>query len=242
MGLIQSLILSVIQGVSEFLPISSSGHLNLAQYFMGTSPSLALDIFLNTATFCSVLFFFRHQVSYFKNNLQYIIIGSIPASLVGILLKTQIETVFSKPELLPFLFLVTAFFVFLTKFAKETGTKMDFKKAIVIGLFQALSILPGVSRAGSTIFIGLMMGLTAQEAFNYSFSLFIPASLGAVLLAAKDIHGLNTQPGILAVSFVITLLVGIFALSVLKRSLIAKNFWVFSIYILLVAMISFTTL
>lgn len=214
----------------------------MAQHYMGVRPSLALDIFLNTATLFSVLYFFRHQLSYFKNNLLYIIIGSLPAGLVGILLKTQIETIFSNPKLLPFFFMITAGLVFLTKFAKENGTKMDLRKAIVIGLFQAFAILPGVSRAGSTIFIGLMMGLTTQEAFNYSFSLFIPASLGAVLLGAKEIQGLSIQTGILSLSFVITLVVGIFALSVLRGSLLAKKFWVFSIYILLLALISFFTL
>ena len=187
MTLFQSLILSVIQGISEFLPISSSGHLNLAQHFMGISPSLALDIFLNTATFFSVLFFFRHQISYFKNNLLYIIIGSLPAGLVGILLKDQIETIFGNPKLLPFFFLITAVFVLLTKWAKKSGSDMDIKKALVIGIFQAVAILPGVSRAGSTIFIALMLGLPAQAAFNYSFSVtkfLISKKISSTLLLA----------------------------------------------------------
>lgn len=239
MDFVPSLILAVIQGISEFLPISSSGHLNLAQHLMGAGPSLALDIFLNTATFCSVLFFFRRQISYFKKNLLYIIIGSIPAGLIGIFFKDQIGTIFGNPKLLPFFFLITAIFVLSTKWAKETNSEMDFKKALVIGIFQAIALLPGVSRAGSTIFIGLMMGLSAEEAFKYSFSLFIPASLGAIVLGAKDIHGLNIQTGTLAIAFVVAFIVGIFALSILKKSLTTQKFWLFSLYIFLIAVISF---
>jgi len=239
MNLVQSLVLAVIQGISEFLPISSSGHLNLAQHFMGVSPSLALDIFLNTATLFSVLFFFRHQISYFKKNLVYIIIGSIPAGLIGFLFKDQIETIFGNPKFLPFFFLITATFVLLTKWAKANGSQMDYKKAIIIGLFQAVAILPGVSRAGSTIFIALMLGLAPQDAFNYSFSLFIPASLGAIVLGAKDISALNIETSILAISFAVAFLVGIFTLSILKKSLTTKKFWFFSLYVYLIALIFF---
>lgn len=240
MNLVQSLILSVVQGVSEFLPISSSGHLNLVQHFMGTSPSLTLDIFLNTATFCSVLYFFRNKISYFKNNLPYIIIGSTPTALVGIFFRDKIETIFSNPKFIPFFFLVTTFFVLLTKWTKKSNSKMDVKKAIIIGLFQAVAILPGVSRAGSTIFASLILGLSSEEAFNYSFSLFVPASIGAILfIGTRGLKGLNIEVGVLAVSFIVTFLLGLLALSVLKKSLTTKKFWMFSLYTFSIAIISF---
>jgi len=239
MTLIQSIFLSLIQGIAEFLPISSSGHLNLAQHFLNLEPSLTLDIFLNTATFLSVLFFFRKQVPYFFKNLKYIIVASIPAGLVGILFKHQISSIFADIKLLPFFFFITSIFVFSTKFFKSKQFKLDYKKAIIIGIFQAIAILPGVSRAGATIFAGLLLGLTSIEAFNFSFCLFIPASLGALALDIKDmsISGIFNLEYLLA--FIITFLTGILALNILKKVLVGKKFWIFGIYTFILAIILF---
>jgi len=232
----------MIQGISEFLPISSSGHLNLAQYFLKLTPSLTLDIFLNTATFVSVLFFFRHKLSYFFKNLPYIIVGSIPAGLVGILLKHQFEAITGNIKLLPFFFLITSAFVFSTKFIKNKSSKpvnLTYKKSLIIGLFQAFAILPAVSRSGSTIFAGLLTGLSTEEAFNFSFCLFIPASLGAVILSAKDLSGSNFLSSEYLLAFVLTFLVGILALNLLKKILIGKKFWIFGVYTFILALILF---
>jgi undecaprenyl-diphosphatase len=239
MNYLQSIILSLIQGIAEFLPISSSGHLNLAQYFFRLEPSLTLDIFLNTATFLSVLFFFRKQIKYFFQNLLFIVIASIPAGLVGVLFKDQIDSVFSNIKLLPLFFILGSIFVFSTKFFGQKDTKLDFKKALIIGLFQAIAILPGVSRAGATIFAGLLLGLSSIQAFNFSFCLFIPASLGALILGVKDIStsGIFNPQYLLA--FVITFITGIIALNILKKVLISHKFWMFGIYTCLLAIILF---
>lgn len=239
MTFIQSIILSIIQGISEFLPISSSGHLNLAQHFFNLKPSLTFDIFLNTATFLSVLFFFRKQLKYFFTNLKYIIVASIPAALVGILLKDQVDSIFANIHLLPFFFILGSIFVFSTKFFGQKDDKLNFKKAIIIGLFQAVAILPGVSRAGATIFAGLLLGFAPIQAFNFSFCLFIPASFGALIIGAKDLSEtgiLNTQ---YLIAFLVTFLVGIFALGLLKKVLIGKKFWMFGIYTFLLAITLF---
>lgn len=239
MTLFQSIALSIVQGISEFLPISSSGHLNLLQHFFNLTPSLAFDIFLNTATFISVLFFFRNKIPYFFKNLPFIIIGTIPAGIIGVLFKDQIETIFADVSLLPYLFLVTTALVFSTKFLGKKSEKLDYKKAIIIGLIQSIAILPGISRAGSTIFAGLLVGLTIEEAFNFSFCLFIPASIGAIILGYKDIQTANLMEPTYLISFVITALVGIFALGILRKVLIGKKFWYFSIYTLLLAITTF---
>lgn len=235
MTLIQSIILSFVQGISEFLPISSSGHLNLLQHFFGLTPSLTFDIFLNTATLLSVLFFFRSQIKFFITNLPQIIIGSIPAGLVGILFKHQIENVFSDITLLPLFFMITAVFVFSTQYFKNKGIKISYKQAFIIGLFQMVAILPGVSRSGSTIFAALLMGLSPATAFNFSFSLFIPASLGALALGLKDIIGQNMLQTNDLIAFVITFLVGIWALYTLKKLLIGNKLWYFGFYVLILA-------
>lgn len=242
MSFIQTIILSFIQGIAEFLPISSSGHLNLAQYFLNLKPSLTLDIFLNTATFLSVLFFFRNQIKYFFGNLKFIIVASIPAALVGILLKDQVNLIFTNIHLLPFFFILGSIFVFSTKFFGQKDTKLDYKKAIIIGLFQAIAILPGVSRAGATIFAALLLGLAPIQAFNFSFCLFIPASLGAIVLSAKDLSESNFLSPEYLLAFVLTFLVGIFALGILKKVLVGKKFWIFGIYTFILALLLFLIL
>jgi len=235
MTYLQSIILSLVQGIAEFLPISSSGHLNLAQYFFHLEPSLTLDVFLNTATFLSVLFFFRHQIPYFFKNLKYIIVASIPAALVGILFKDQVDSLFSNIHLLPFFFILGSIFVFSTKFLTKKDIKLNYKKAILIGLFQSIAILPGVSRAGSTIFMALLLGLSIIDAFKFSFCLFIPASLGALVLSAKDLSTANLLTTQSLLAFVITFITGVIALNILKKVLISHKFWIFAIYTTILA-------
>jgi len=235
MTLIQSLILAFIQGVTEFLPVSSSGHLNLVQHFFGLTPSLSFDIFLNTATFLSVVIFFLTKIEFFKKNLLNIIVGTIPATIVGIFFKDQIEVIFANIKLLPLFFLFTSAFVYSTKFFKPKTDTISIKQAFIIGLIQAFAILPGVSRAGSTIFAGLLLGLNPVTAFNFSFSLFIPASLGAIVL---DYQNLSFNPQNIP-AFILAFLVGLVALSILKKSLVNQKFWLFSIYTAILAIFLF---
>ncbi len=239
MSLLQSIVLSLTQGIAEFLPISSSGHLNLAQYFFKITPSLTLDIFLNTATFLSVLFFFRKQIKYFFQNLKFIIVASIPAALVGLLFKDQVNSIFTNIKLLPFFFILGSIFVFSTKFFNQKDTKLNYKKALTIGIFQAIAILPGVSRAGATIFAGLLLGLAPIQAFNFSFCLFILASLGALILGAKDLSAFGLFSLEYLLAFVITFITGIIALGILKKVLVSKKFWIFGIYTFLLASVLF---
>ena len=239
MSFIQTIIFSLVQGIAEFLPTSSSGHLNLSQHFLNLEPSLTLDIFLNTATFLSVLFFFRKQIKYFFKNLKFIIVASIPVALVGIFLKDQITSIFADIKLLPFFFLLGSIFVFSTKFFDKKDEKLNYKKALIIGIFQVIAILPGVSRAGVTIFSALLLGLAPIQAFNFSFCLFISASIGALILSFKDLSGSNILTPEYLFAFVLTFLVGIFALTLLKKVLIGKKFWIFGIYTFILALVLF---
>jgi len=232
-------ILGIIQGISEFLPISSTGHLNLAQYLFRQPVSLSLDVFLHLATLFSVLFFFRKFIKYFFDNLIYIIIASIPVAIIGFLFQDKIDNIFSDIKLLPLFFSITSIFVFSTKYLNPpTGgnnTKLNIKNALIIGLFQCIALLPGVSRSGTTIMAGLLIGLSPLDAFNFSFALFIPATIGAVLLG---LNNFSFTPSLIPV-FVLTFLTGLFALSILKKSLLSKNFWKFSIYTFILAIILF---
>ena len=239
MTLIQAIILSLVQGISEFLPISSKGHLNLAQHLLGLQSSLTFDIFLNTATLLSVIFFFRKQVPYFIKNLKYIIVGTLPAIFFGFILKQRLESIFENPYILPYLFLVTAAILFATKYLKPSNNELTYKRALIIGLIQSAALFPGISRSGSTIFAGLLMGLSATSAFNFSFALFIPASLGALVLDIKDISGGDYTSPVYLFSFVLTAIVGYFALKTLQKVLVGNKFWYFGIYMVVLAITCF---
>jgi undecaprenyl-diphosphatase len=242
MTLFQSISLGVVQAVTEFLPISSDGHLNLFQHFFKLTPSLDFDIFLHAATFISVIFFFRHQTKYFFTNLKYIIVGSIPAAIVGILLKDQIESITAQPHFLPYFFLFTGVMVLSTKFITTKDKPLNYFSAFIIGIFQALAILPAVSRSGGTIFSALLLGLSPTSAFNFSFSLFIPATVGAIILGLKDITSSNFITLNNLIAFVITSLVGYFVLIIFQKITINKKFWIFGIYVIILALVLFFVL
>ncbi len=235
----QSYLLGLVQGITEFLPISSSGHLNLLQHFFGLTPSLSLDIFLNTATLFSVIFFFRNQIKYFFYNLIFIIIASIPAALVGILLKNQVEIIFSDIKLLPYFFLLTSALLISTKFIKKSESKLNYLNAFLIGIMQAVAILPAVSRSGATIVTALWLGLASVEAFNFSFCLFIVASLGTIVLDYKNLILVQNFTPVMLTTFFITFIAGIIALYFLKKVVASKNLWYFGIYTSILATILF---
>lgn len=239
MSLIQSFILAFVQGVAEFLPISSDGHLNLVQHLFGLTPSLSFDVFLHTATFFSVLFYFRKKLNYLLSNLPYIIVGTIPAVIVGFFFKDQIISLFATPKLLPWFFLITAICVFSTKLVKKQDKKITYLSAFIIGIFQAVAILPGVSRSGLTIFSGILLGLFPVNAFNFSFALFIPVSVGAILLEINNI----LSPGLLTINnliaFIFAFLIGLLALKILEKVILSNKFWYFGVYTFVLSFVLF---
>lgn len=236
MTLFQSLIISITQGITEFLPISSTGHINLLQHYFGFQPSLSFDIFLNTASLIAVLIYFRTKLDYFFGNLKYIIVGTIPAIVFGLVFKDQIEAIFSSVKTLPYEFIFTALILFSTKFFESSDKKLNYKNALIIGLFQALAIIPAISRSGSTIFASLLMGLSPLNAFNFSFSLLIPASIGALILDLRSISSTNSLSVINLVSFLVTVVVSYFSLSWLQKILVNRSIWKFGYYTLAVGL------
>lgn len=227
MTLIQGLFLGIIQGVTEFFPISSDGHLNLVQSLFQLTPSLSFDIFLNTATFLAVLFYFRRQTNYFFKNLPYIIIASLPVAIIGFFFKDYVAQIAAYPQLLPFFFLISSVLVFSIKFIYPKNQPLNYFNSLVIGFFQALAILPGVSRSAGTIASALFLGLSPATAFNFSFAIYLPASLGALLLDFKNFPGFTLST---LTVFLVTFFVGLLSLGLLKQILARRQFWLFGFY------------
>jgi len=207
MSIVQSLILGVIQGLGEFLPISSSGHLLLARIFFGiqtdTPAMKMLDILLHVGTLLPVLIVFRkewvdmilHPIR--NRTLILLIVASVPTLAIYLLAKKFIVVngfegfaIFDSGWFLGVSFLITALFLLLCDFfasrKKPKEKKVGFLQAIVMGLFQGIGMIPGVSRSGSTILGGTATGLSKTLAAKFSFMMSAPAILGSLLMEGKD--------------------------------------------------------
>jgi undecaprenyl-diphosphatase len=226
MQLMEMVVLAIVQGIAEFLPISSSGHLVLVGALLGqTSESAAVEIILHTGTLASILVVFWRRILQLLTTDQRVIpllvIGTIPAVIVGLSIKIYAEPMLKNPLLTGCMLLVTAAMLLgLRRLPQRGGDYTGFRwwQALLVGCFQAFAILPGVSRSGATIFGGRMMGL--RDAVTFSFLLAIPAISGATVLAIKDLRDEGVsgdEMSLLIVGAVISFTVGIFALRWLIR-------------------------
>ena len=176
MTLFEAIFLGLIQGLTEFLPISSSGHLVIGQKLLGLEhPAVLFNILVHFGTLLAIILYFNKRIiNFYKNfnNLKLIFIGSIPAVLVGFFLNDYLEALFDSLFLVGFCLLITAGLLFLTSFVKKADkdfSKINLATSFRIGCLQALAILPGVSRSGATISAGLWRGLKKETAFAFSF-------------------------------------------------------------------------
>jgi undecaprenyl-diphosphatase len=241
---IQAIILSVIQGISEWFPISSSGHLAIFQEIFGFQ-NLAFDVFLHFASILAVIIVFRKDIIKlfnFKNrkNLSYIgllIIALIPAGILGFMYGDVIEGVFSNLIYIGIFFIISGVLIYSTRFAKQKKEELDFLDSVFIGLLQAFALFPGVSRSGSTISAGLFNGLKKEYAVKFSFLLAIPIVLGAGVLKLKDLAFSDISYGLLIASFIITFIVSLFTIKVLLKIIKGDRFYLFGFYNLLIGIL-----
>jgi len=242
-SLTEAIILSVIQGITEWFPVSSSGHLALMQQFFGFQ-NLSYDVFLHFAGIFAVLFVFKREVlkllSFNKVSLKYIgllILALIPAGLAGFLLSDWIENLFSNMTYLGIFFIISGLVVYSSKFSIERKSDISNKDAWFIGLLQALAILPGISRSGMTISAGLFKGISKRAAIRFSFLMSIPLILGASVLKTKDLIVSNIDISILIISFIITFLVSLITIKLLIKIIKSDKFYLFGIYNILLGIV-----
>lgn len=253
MDLLDAVILGIIQGLTEFLPVSSSGHLELGKAILGDTSvpeeSLLFTVVLHFATALSTLVIFRKDVFEIIKGLfsfewndetQFslkIIISMIPAVIVGLLFEEQLEALFGGNILfVGVMLLVTAVLLWLADKAKDTGKKVSYSNAFVIGIAQAIAMLPGISRSGATISTSVLLGNDKTKAARFSFLMVVPLIFGKI---AKDLLGgeltsSSTDLTALAVGFVAAFIAGLVActwmISLVKKS---KLSW-FAIYCFIV--------
>lgn len=258
--LFQVIILGIVQGVAEFLPISSSGHLVIVNEILtgGAGPSegdLAMNIALHLGTLGSILIVFRkdlRSVLLDRKMLLSIVIATLPVVVVGLTLKDAVESAFETPFVAAAGLLVTSLLLWMCEWLEPASrslpdktpntTSPSLKQALSIGLFQALAVIPGISRSGSTIAAGVMTGLSREMAAKFSFLIAIPAILGATVLHTKDMFE-STEPfpfdGTLLVGAIVSFAVGVFALEWLLRLVRKKRLRWFALYCLCASLVTF---
>ena len=256
MGLIEAIILGIVQGLTEFLPVSSSGHIEIAKALLGTSKqeqNLLMTIVLHTATALSTIFVFRTDIKeiiiglyQFKWNKEFqfslkVILSMIPATIVGLLFENEIELLFSGEILLVGCMLITTgLLLFLADKAKNTNQNVKFFHALIIGVAQAIAILPGVSRSGATISTSVLLGIDREKAARFSFLMVVPLILGKM---GKDIingdiliESVTLMP--LVIGFMAAFITGLFACKWMIQLVKKSKLKYFSFYCFLVGTVS----
>ena len=228
-------ILGLIQGLTEFLPVSSSGHLVLAQAILDVKqPGVSFEIVVHAGSLLAILIYFRARLwklmsSLFNRGLVsdrkvvgYLILATIPAGVIGVLLEDFFAEAFAQPVYAGWMLIVTAVILLSTRWATRRMRELTWSPALIMGFAQALAILPGISRSGSTISAGLHAGIKPSEAAEFSFLLAIPAVGGATLLKARElIHIPSELVGQYAlgavISFITSMVAVYMVLAVLRR-------------------------
>lgn len=249
MSIFEALFLGIIQGLTEFLPVSSSGHLVLGQYLLGfrdLSKLVDFTLACHLGTLLAVFVFFRKQIwdilVHDHKKILWVILGTLPLFPLA-LFAEPIKSMFDKVQYLGWFFIVTAVLLYLaTYWAKNLPeTQLDksrWRDSLIIGLFQALAILPGISRSGSTISGARLLGWPPKEAITYSFLLSIPAILGGCILEFGKLYfnpslsGSNISFSAYAIGFLSAFIVGCGALALLVKIVQNNKLMIFSWYCL----------
>lgn len=257
MDFFESLILGIIQGLTEFLPVSSSGHLEIGKAILGNQfeakESLVFTIILHAATALSTVFVFRNDILEIIKGLfntqnnearifsLKIILSMIPATFVGLFFEDQIASLFNENLLLVgAMLLVTAALLFLADRAKETENGITYSNATVIGVVQAVAILPGISRSGATIATAVLLGLDRQKAARFSFLMVLPLIFGSMAKSILDFQGAeqNLEWMPLTVGFIGAFITGVIACQWMIALVKKSQLKYFSVYCIVVGSIA----
>jgi undecaprenyl-diphosphatase len=266
---VEALILGIVQGVTEFLPVSSSAHLVLVpEFFNIPAPPVAFDVLLHLATLVAVLAYFigdvkrivislvapgrmeRQEVRYWRRLFAWLVIGSVPAAIIGAALSGFFEDLFSSTAAVGIFLIVTSCLLFGADMATGRMARanrpgaglgeMGALDALIVGCYQALAIAPGLSRSGSTIASGVFLGFNRETAAHFAFLLSIPAILGAFIFKVNDLGGSSgIGAAALLVGFVAALVSGFLAVRFMMRYVKNHRFRPFAIYTLVLGVFVF---
>lgn len=246
MNSINGLILGIVQGLTEFLPISSSGHILLFSKILNIeAPPILFDIILHLGTLFAVLIYFRRLIIQNIKNLKlifYVFLSTLTTGILYIFFKSYFEISFEESAYLPYFFIITSIFLlffYLKNKRTKTLNSISFFDAIIIGLSQGLAIFPGISRSGFTFITSILIGMKEEEGFKYSFLLSIPAILLSFLYKTyeylKNPFPMNSSSLILG--FVFSFIFGVLSINLFYKFIKIKKFNYFSIYLFILGLI-----
>jgi undecaprenyl-diphosphatase len=246
--LLITIILGLIQGLAEWLPISSTAHLKITEHFLGFQATPLFNVFLHIGTLGVVIFYFRHDIkvvltalvhrdfhSEYGRFIPLIVVATIPTGVIGLLYDKFLADNYQTFLVMGITFLVGATLLFFSKFGKENQTQISYRKALVMGIAQGAASFPGLSRSGSTISSGLLQGVKREAVFKFSFLLSIPAIIGdlgveAYLQRGSFSQGVGVSPLNLLIGLVFAVLTGYLAIVLVKKLVLSKKFHYFTVY------------
>ncbi len=259
-GTVEAVILGIVQGLTEFLPVSSSGHLEIAKYLLQdhsiAEQSMLMTVMLHVATALATVVVFRKDVfEIIKGLLKFelneeliftlkIVVSMIPAAIIGLVFEKEIEQLFSQQILLVGLMLIiTGLLLYFADRAKQTEKSVSFLDALIIGVAQAIAIMPGISRSGATISASVLLGVDREKAARFSFLMVVPLILGKIAkdVLFGDLGAANGNVMPLAAGFVAAFITGVLACKWMIKLVKASKLTYFSVYCFIVAAIAIAT-
>ncbi len=246
MTFLEAFILGIVQGLTEFLPVSSSGHLVMGQALLGLAlPGVVFEVVVHVATLCAVCWVYRARLAGLTHgvftgdraSLAYVgllLLATIPAAVVGVGLGDVLEPVFERPSIAAGLLLVTGFLVWSIRHSSGRATREEPRvvDALLVGLAQAVAILPGISRSGSTMAAGAALGIKPRRVAEFSFLMSVPAIAGAAVLQIPELGEAGRAIGAapLVVAFIAAAVSGVFAIRIFLGMLARRTFHRFAYY------------
>ena len=244
-------LLSILQGIAEFLPISSSGHLVLGKSALGLQEAgMRLDIFLHVGTLLAIFVFYGQVIRRILVNLEWsymlkVVVSAVPAGLVGVLFKDQLEDLFRDPKRVGMALVFTGVVLIATRFMPRGKSAVGFFHAVVMGVAQAIAIIPGVSRSGMTLAAARGAGVDAEKSAEFSFLMSAPPIAGAALLevmkamkGGAEAAATEVSWGLCVFGAALAAVVGYFSLKFLLKTLKGKWFWLFGPYCVLAGVVT----
>lgn len=257
MSEIDALLLGIIQGLTEFLPVSSSGHLELGKALLGDtslpSESLLFTVVVHFATALSTMVVYRKDIAdilkglfqfTWNDDLKFslkIILSMIPAAIIGVLFDEEIEALFNGNILfVGFMLIVTALLLWLADKAKDTGKRVSFPNAFTIGIAQAIAILPGISRSGATISTAVLLGVDKAKSARFSFLMVVPLILGKIAkdILSGDLTTTSQNNTVLIIGFVAAFIAGLIACTWMIKIVKNSKLSYFALYCLVIGVIA----
>jgi len=249
MDLIQVLILAIIQGIMEWLPISSSGHLVVVQQHLGLKVPLIFDVSLHVGTLCVIIVAFRKDIAEIVKALYkldfkseegklaiHIALGSIPTAIIGLLFHDIFKLLFNSTLAVGTALIITGFILYFSKLRKN-GKELSYLDSLLIGIAQGVAIAPGISRSGITLSTGFLRRIKKEVIFRYSFLLSIPAVIGATVMESKDLVMGEVDMLALLFGVVVSMVVGYVSLKLLLKIVLKEKFHLFAYYCWIIGLI-----